>query len=245
MGNKGNALLDDTTGAISNGSSCYGGFYAYNKSIVFSIVTADVYHAFGLRTASDLTATHLSNFTFDAGRIVDANITSEANTGGKLRIVCSGAHGLVNGDIVTLHGMNHATHNAASVVLLDGTNPTTEFIANTISYNSGAGNSNGSVYAPAYLQAGAAAAGTYNALVLIDGTAAQLNKNWKWELNIGVIPQDNIVTERNSTTTLASMATGGLLTLAVGDRVWLSGKNTSDTSDYTVKNMNVYLNRVI
>jgi hypothetical protein len=244
MGNKGYALLDSTTGAVTNGTPCYGGMYVYNKTIAFNIITADVYHAFGLRTAADITATHLSNFTFDAGRIVDANITSEADTGGKLRIVGSAAHGLVNGDTVTLHGMNNAGHNGVTVVLLDGTNPTTEFIANTISYVAGAGASNGSVYAPAYLQAGAAAAGIYTTLVAIDGTAAAANKGWKWELNINQTAQDNIVTERTSTNSLASMATGGIITLAVGDRVWLSGKNITDTSDYTVKNMNIYLHRI-
>ena len=87
----------------------FAGFYAYNKAIAFNIVTADVYHAFGLRTASDFTAGLLRGWTFDAGRVVDSNITSEANTGGKLRIVCSAAHGLVNGDVVTVHLPNEST----------------------------------------------------------------------------------------------------------------------------------------
>jgi hypothetical protein len=200
-------------GPVQVGLAAYGGFYCYDKAILFSIVTANVYHAFGQRTAADFISTNLSNFTFHEGGIVDADITSEANTGGKLRIVCSAAHGLVNGDTVTLHGMNNADHNGVTVVLLDGTNPTTEFIANTISYVAGAGASSGSVYEPAYLQAGTAAAGVYIATLVIDGTAAQINKTWKWELNVNQTAQDNVVTERNSTNSLASMSTSGFITL--------------------------------
>lgn len=239
---KGYALIDSTTGAINNDTKCYGGFYAYNKTIAFNIVTPDVYHAFGLRTASDLTSTHLSGWTFDAGRIVDANIIAEANPSGNiLGVETSASHGLVNDDIVTLHGMNNAAHNGATkITKVDDTH----FTCQNIAYVAGAGESTGSVYAPAYLQAGASAAGTYIATCNIDGTAAQLNKNWKWELNVGIVAQDNVVTERNSTTTLASMSCGGIVVIAVGDRVWLSGKNVSDTSDYTVKNMNIYMHRM-
>jgi hypothetical protein len=227
-----------------SGNNFYGGFYAYDKGIAFAIVTQSVYHAFGLRTASDLTAGVLNGWTFDAGRIVSADIASEADTGGKLRIVCAGAHGLVNGDIVTLHGMNNAGHNGTSVVLLDATNPTTEFIANSITYVDNAGASTGSVYAPAYLQCASGAQGNYSINFCLDGTAASSNKNWKWELNKGVTPLDNIVTERNSTNTLASVSATGNATIAAGDRIWLSGKNTSATDDYTVKNMNLNLHRI-
>jgi hypothetical protein len=176
--------------------------------------------------------------------VVDANITSEANTGGKLRIVCSAAHGLVDGDIVTVHGMNNAGHNGVSVVLLDATNPTTEFIANSISYVAGAGASAGSVYAPAYLECGASSGGTYFAGFCLDGTAANINKNWKWELNVGLTEKDNVCTERNSTATLAAQSTFGPIVVAAGERVWISGKNVTDTTDYITKNMSLSLHRL-
>lgn len=28
------------------------------------------------------------------------------------------------------------------------------------------------------------------------------------------------------------------------DRIWISGKNTTDTTDYTVKNMNLFLHKI-
>lgn len=240
----GAALRESGTDRLPAGVSPYGGFYAYDKAIAFNILTAGVYHAFGLRTPLDIVAGQLNGFTFDAGRIVDANITSEADTGGKLRIVCSAAHGLANGDIVTLANMNNAGHNGVTVVLLDATNPTTEFIANSITYVAGAGASSGAVYAPAYLQVGAASAGIYFASFTLDGTAANANKAWKWELNVGITPCDNIVSERNSTNSLASMTATGHVVLAAGDRVWISGKNSTDTTDYTVKNANLNLHRI-
>lgn len=222
----------------------YGGMFAYDKSIALNIVTANVYHAFGLRSASDIAAGLLKGFTFNAGRIVDANITSEADTGGKLRIVCSAAHGLVNGDIVTLGNMNNAGHNGVTVVLVDTTNPTTEFIANTITYVAGAGASAGVVYAPAYLEASAGSEGNYHANFIICGTASNTNKNIKWELNVGIAPADNIVTERLTTNTLATIEAAGNISVVAGNRIWVSGKNKDDTTDYTVKHFNLNLHKI-
>jgi len=231
----------DTSIAFSKLKPAYGEMYAYNKAIAFNIVTAGVYHAFGLRTASDIVAGLLLDWTFNAGRIVDADITNEANVGGLLEVECSAVHGLVTGDIVTLANMNNAGHNKATrVTYVD----TTKFSCDDVTYVAGAGASAGVVYAPAYLQAGSTAAGIYVARFTIDGTAANVNKDWKWELNIGITPTDNIVTERNSTNTLAAMSAGGLITVTVGKRLWISGKNSTDTTDYTVKNFNLNLFKI-
>jgi hypothetical protein len=72
MATHGYALEDADTDFIIN--NYYGSFYAYGKTIAFNITTADVYHAFGQRTADDITVGPLRGWTFDAGRIVDANI---------------------------------------------------------------------------------------------------------------------------------------------------------------------------
>ena len=223
---------------------CYAGMYAYDKAIPFNITVKDTYHALALVTASDIVTGLLSGWTFNAGRIVDANITSEADTGGKLRIVCSAAHGLSNGDLVVIGKANNAGHNKPTVISVDGTNPTTEFICDSITYVAGAGASAATVTAPAYLKAGTGAAGVYNASFTLDGTASSSNKDWKWELNTNLLPNDNIVSQRLSTNTLASMTSSGNIAVADGDKIWLSGKNITDTSDYTVKNMNINLHRI-
>lgn len=223
----------------------HGGFYAYDKAIPFQISVSDTYHALHLVTAGDFTAGLLFGFTFFAGRAVDANITSEANgTGGKLRIVCSGVHGLATGDLVVLGNMNNAGHNKPTTITTDATNPTTEFLCNDITYISGAGASAGTVDIPAYLKAGIGYGGTYHLGFTIDGTAAAANKNWKFEVNENITPFDNLVSERTSSNTLASMTATGNIQISENDKIWLSGKNITDTSDYTIKNFNINLFRI-
>jgi len=226
-------------------NDCYGGFYAYNKAIPFNITVANTYHALYQVTAADLTQGLLLNFTFNAGRLVDPNILREENgTGGKLRIICNTTHGLATGDLVVLGNMITATNNKPTRITLDGTNPTTEFLCDDISYAGGTQTSAGTVTAPAYLLAGAGAGGVYCASFTVDGTAAQLNKVWKWEFNLGILPQDNIVSERNSTTSLTSMTSTGNIAVVAGDKLWLSAKNSTDTSDYVIKNLNINLHKI-
>jgi len=221
----------------------YGEFYAYNKSILFNILTSDTYHCLRLGTAGDIVEGVSSGFTFNAGRVVDANITSEASgTGGKLRIVCSGVHSLTTGMLVCLANMNNAAHNKPTFVTIDGTNPTTEFLCDDITYVAGAGTSAGVVSEPASLLAGSG--GDYAASFTIDGTAALSNKLWKFELNVDLSTLDNIVSERLSTSSLASLTSAGHITLTTGQRVWISGKNATDTSDFTIKNLNLSIHKL-
>jgi hypothetical protein len=223
----------------------YAGMYAYEKAIPFNITVQSTYHALCLVTAGDIVATNLSGFTFNAGRIVSAAITSEASgTGSKLRIVCPSAHGLTTGDLVVIGKANNAGHNKPTRITTDGTNPTTEFLCDDITHVAGAGASTATVTMPAFLQASAGSSGIYFATFTIDGTAAAQNKAWKWELNLDITVKDNIVSERNSTNSLASMTSAGILTIAVGNRLWLSGKNSTDTGDYTVRNMNINLHKI-
>lgn len=231
-------------GTWVNISGGYGGFFAYDKAIPFNIVVANVYHAFHLVTAADLTQGLLEKFTFYAGRSVDANIASEANTGGKLRVVCSGVHGLTANDLVVLVNMNNAAHNKPTRITVDGTNPTTEFICADINYVAGAGASAGLVDMPAYLKAGSGAAGNYFAMFTIDGTASNAGKDFKWELNTEITANDNVVSQRTTTNTLNSLSSSGLITLVEGDRVWISGKNLTDATDYTIKHMNLNLHKL-
>lgn len=40
------------------------------------------------------------------------------------------------------------------------------------------------------------------------------------------------------------MSSSGIIEIAAGDVVWIAGKNITDATDYTVKNMNLYLSRI-
>jgi hypothetical protein len=220
----------------------YGGFYAYNKAIPFQITVSNVYHALHLVTAGDLVGGLMSGFTFNAGRVVDSNITSEGNPSGTLLLItCAANHGLTTGQIVMLGNMNSASHDLPTRVTVTGL---TTFTCDNVPYVTGAGASAGTVIEPAHLLASTGSAGIYQATFTLDGTAAAANKDWKFELNNNVTAQDNIVTERLSTNSLASMTSTGHITIADGDRLWLSGRNATDTGDYTVKNCNVSLHRI-
>lgn len=220
----------------------YAEFYAYDKAILFQINTTDTYHPFHLITAGDIGAGPLSGWTFGAGRVVDANISTETNPSGSvLLITCSGNHLLTTGDLVVLTNMNNAGHNKVTHVTVTGG---TTFTCDDIAYVAGAGASAGVVDEPAYLLAGSGAAGVYAASFTIDGTAAATGKVWKFELNINLLSQDNVVSERYTSGTLTSVSASGLITIADGDKVWLSGKNATDTGDYTIKHANVNVRRV-
>jgi hypothetical protein len=231
--------------------SLYGGFYSYKKSIPFNITVADTYQAFRLVTAGDVLVSPagINGFTFNAGRVVDPNIASEANgTGGKLRIICNIPHLLTTGDIVVIGNSGtaggNAAHNKPTFITTDGTNPTTEFLCDDINYVAGAGASAGTVDEPSHLHASVGSAGIYTATFVIDGTAINANKSWKWELNTNLIANDNIVSERTTTNTLANMSSSGNIVVADGDIIWLSGKNITDTTDYTIKNMNLHVHKI-
>jgi hypothetical protein len=222
--------------------SRYGGFYAYNKAILINILVADTYQAVRLVTAGDIVTGLVNGFTFYAGRSVDANITSEGNPSASiLLITCSANHGLTTGDLVVLGNMNNASHNKPTRATVTGL---TTFTCDDISYIGGAGASAGTVEQPAYLMASSGSAGVYQANIKIDGTASNLSKAWKFEANVDIAPKDNVVTERTSTATLATMSAFGLITIADGDRVWISAKNGTDTSDYTIQHLNLNLIKV-
>jgi hypothetical protein len=225
---------------LTNFTPQYAGFYVYNKSVAFNITVADTYHAFCEKTGGDVTPGLLSGWTQYDGRVVSNDIVSEGDGSPKLVIEAT-SHGLLTGDLVVLGNMNNAAHNKPTRITKTTDNI---FSCDDINYVAGAGASSGTVMVPSYLMAGANSAGVYTASFCIGGTASNANKNWKWELNINILAQDNIVTERNSTNSLAAQSSCGHITIAVGDRVWLSGKNITDTTDYTVKNLNVHLHKI-
>lgn len=230
-------VLADANGQPVGLTAQYAEMYAYNEAITFNIDTQDKHHALHGISAPDIVAGALSGWTFDAGRNVDANIANESDVGGKLGIECSGNHGLTTGDVVVITKANNAAHNAPTRVTTTGL---TTFTRQDINYAAGAGASDAIVDKPAILIAsGAGAAGVYLVTLTLDGTAANANKTWKWEVWKTVTAQDNIVTERFSTNSLASMTTAGMVTIAVGDVLWIAGKNSTDTTDYTVKNFNL------
>lgn len=220
----------------------HGSFFAYEKAIAFNIIKANTYHPICTISTDDLVVSDSMNgFSFTPGRIVDANITSEANATGLLEITCSAAHGLNTGDIVVLVNMNNAGHDKTTIITkVDNT----KFTCDDIPYIAGAGNSAGVVTQPAYLESAQDTDGVFFVSFNINGTAAASNKVWKFELNNGILPVDSVVSERLSTNTIASLTASGIITVKPYERIWISGKNVTDTTDYTVKHMNLSLHKI-
>lgn len=135
---------------------------------------------------------------------------------------------------------NTANNRATRITKVDNTT----FDCVDTAYVSNAGASAGVVYEPASLKASTGSDGMYFISMSIDGTAQQANKQWKWEANVGVTETDNIVTERFSTATLASVFAGGMARVAAGDMIWVSAKNITDNTDYTVRNFNLSVHKV-
>lgn len=216
----------------------YGEMYMYEATQAVTINTTDVYHAvYGFSQGA------LGGFTFNAGRNVDANISAESNpAGATLRITTSAAHGLSTGDIVSQSNMNDAGHDGVTAVtVVDVTN----YDCDDIAYVAGAGASAGVVDEGSYLEAADDSEGTYIIHMSISGQAAGTNKVFKWEVNKNASAIDTVVGEREYTTTnIGNVASTGIVTVAAGDRLWLSGKNKTDATDFTIEHANINLHKL-
>jgi len=186
----------------------------------------------------------VQNFTFNAGRRVDANLDSEANPSASvLRIKTSAAHNLTTGDIVTMVNMNNAGHEGPTAVTVVDAD---EFDCDDIAYVAGAGASAGVVDEGDYLLAGAGAAGNYlmNMNLSVQHAAGSANA-FKWELNINATEPDKCVGEalitNNAITPIGATC---LDAIAVGDRVWLAIRNKTGANDIVLQHGNINLIRL-
>jgi hypothetical protein len=222
----------------------YGGMYSYDKAVSLFITVKNVYHGYYAVAAGDIVTGLTDGWTFDAGRNVDANITSEADTGGQLRIVNSAAHNLTAGDIVIITNANNAAHNTATRVSFDATNPTTEFICDDISYVAGAGASAAIVDEPAYLQVTSAVSQIYHLSWSMSGNSAVANKEYKFEPVQNITHLDNCGAQVTFGNTTANSVSGqGLVSVNTGDRIWMQCENLTDGTNFVVKHFNMVLSR--
>lgn len=223
---------------ISTLSSLYAEMKMYEAGQAVTINTSGVYHGvYGYSTGI------VNGWTFAAGRQVDANITSEADNGGTLRIVTSVAHNLTTGDIVTCTNMNDAGHNKpTAVTVVDATT----FDCDDIAYVAGAGASAGVIDEPSYLEAGAGSAGVYSCSMSVTGDSDNNNKIFKWEMYTNATEEDTIVAERNYAVgnDLGTVACTGFVTVSEGDRVWLAVENNTDTDNFEIAHSNINLHRL-
>jgi len=237
-----------TTGAVRKeialNDSFFGGFFSYDKAatLIIPIDTASVYHAVRSVVAGDIVTGILNGFTFNQGRQVDADIANiKDGAGGKLQIECSAPHNLTTGDFVCITKENRVVGNnkVTKITKVDAT----QFICDNIDYAGGTQTSTAVVSEPAYLQAGAASAGSYQVNLSCAFTTSN-GQNIKIEVNVGSTPADNCVAQRVTTAALDTISSNGNVAVAAGDRIFLTIKNIGGTAAITVTHCNLNLSRL-
>ncbi len=74
-------------------------------------------------------------------------------------------------------------------------------------------------------------------------TAAGNNKNLKIEMVQNTTGLDEFVCERKIAiqNDLGSMGSSGVVSLAVGDTIWMKAENTTDSVNFNIKHANVHI----
>ena len=238
----GNILINEAeVNVYTHPAALTGGFYVYDKAINLEISGNDIYHGFYEATPLDITAGTNNGWTVNDGVLVDANITSEADNT-VLRIVTSASHNLAEDDIVIMTNMNNAGHNGATCVTV--INDTT-FDCNDIAYVTGAGASSGKVIKPTNLEADAGTSGIHFISFSMSAFSAIANKTYKVEAIKDASALDNIVAENTlNSFKPQSFGASGYATITAGQKIWLQLKNITDSTNMTIKHMNLTVTQI-
>lgn len=216
-----------------------GGMFEYLNAVSMGIDQINTYHPFW--TAGVVAGT-LDGWTFLTG--ADGTFTSVANAGGgQITFNTPVAHGMVAGQIVAITG--------ASVAGYQPPNPTLFVIQSVTatSFNVIAtftATATGFWTRGACLIAGAGAAGKYT---IGFGVTAQAttgtNKNYRFQPCQNVTTIDKCVMGQliNSTGPQAGAAPRAFIIVATGDVITLLCQNQTDTTDLTIVDMNLTVQR--
>lgn len=213
----------------------YGEMYQYENVTATTIDTNNVYKA-----VRQFSTGLVSGFTFDAGDT--KAITAYANYGGTVTgtvRATSGTHGLVTGNIITILGTTN----------YNGTYSITKIDDNSFYFTKAwvSNDATGNWYRPSSLKANTGSAGTYRLSFNITADGAAAGETYKIEANRGVTALDNIASERNfaAGADYGQVTAGGLVTVADGDVIWLSLKQTSAGNDnITIRHANMNIVRI-
>jgi hypothetical protein len=241
-----NLLVDGTTTTdklIVTTATGYAEMYMYNNATACEIDVANVYHAvlhsFGNNDGTLAPVIDTTHFTYKAGEHYAIASVANYNAPTNTQIICTvtAGHALLAGEPITITGS--ANYDGTYLVLAAGLSGT-EFVV-TKTY---VATNTGSARRAATLKC--LIAGIYRASFNASGVPVNPNDNFKWELNKDNIALDNICARAiwSSATKYEAVAGNGMVSLTVGQHVWLSVKNYSGTGDLTISNANVCLMKV-
>ncbi len=214
----------------------YGEMYAFENANIIDIKVVNEYQAV---TGSGITTGSCIDFTFKQG--VTGSIASVSTYGavvaGTSLFTVTAGHNLTTGDAITIH----STTNYDGTYTVTVVSPTAFYISKTF-----VATRTGSYYRGAYLEVGSSGAGTYK----VNGTLTLYCDTNTTQFKVGVFKntteQTNIVASKYFTTAnqYDSLVFGGILSLTVGDRLWLGIINQTDTTDVTIRHFNLSVNRI-
>lgn len=96
-----------------------------------------------------------------------------------------------------------------------------------------------------YLLCPTGGAGNYRCMFTTSVLSAGVNKSFSLEVIVDITAQNNLIKERKfSSTDIGSMGTGGILTAAVADRIWICIIALTSSDNITLKHFNLNLNRI-
>ena len=227
-----------TTGAVRKEialrDTYYGEMYMYENTTAETVNTNNVYKA-----VRNFSTGVVSGFTFSAGSTGPiASVADYSGTVAGTVLVTDVAHGLVTGNIVTIGGTTDYNGTFSITKVTNDTFYITETYVNS---------QTGNWYKPSSLTANTGSAGTYRLSFNITADSAAAGETYKMEANKNVTALDNIASERNFSTgaDYGQLTASGLVTLADGDVVWLSFKQSSPGTDsLTIRHANINLIRI-
>jgi len=220
---------------VATTSSYYAAMYLNNNSNAEVISTA----AYPV-LLMNFTAGSLSGFTFDAGRIVDADIASEADAT-QLEVTTSAAHNLTTGDIVSQTGMNNAAHNGVTTVTVTAA---TTYTCDQIAYAGNAGASSGDIVEGSHLIAGTGAAGMYSICWHLSVTPAAASI-YKAQIHKNYTACTTCVGQRKfPNNDQGNIVGGGIATIADADKIYIGITCTDGTNNIVNQYGNFSLHRL-
>jgi hypothetical protein len=232
-------LTADVTYTFPNASGTvalvgYGDMYAYESVTAFTPVTTNVYQAInGLFT----TGASLSGTTFTAGKTGPIASVAEGTGGDGKVTVTDVAHGLVNGDYITISG---STNYNGQYLVTKLTDDTFEITAAWVATNTGTWNMGD------YLTI--TNAGVYMVDWNTSATGASASvENYKIEPVLNITDLDTAASESEiaNGAAITVFGSGAIFTAAANDRLWMKFKQkTAGTDNITFTHANVRVRRV-
>jgi len=222
----------------------------YDNAVSLAIDTTNVYHS--LYNVLLIAGT-LDGWTFAAGisgaytAIADLGVVGGVN---QVRLTTAAPHTLAAGQMLDLTSASVAGYLTQAA---DANHNENYYVIKNIPDNTHIdvvsaflGTASGNWRKGAALVAGASAAGSYELFWSVTFQPSGTNKLYKFEPRINVTPVDTIVAEtKPSTADPRAIAASGFVVVAAGDRITLSCKNKTDTTDVTIIHANIRVRRYL